>query len=364
MTDLFFNTPARRKFLKQARTEMNHVADVVRILAATHPHCSFHLENDGRVLESLEGVESIDERVARILGNTFMDESIEVELERGDMKLEGWVGIPTHTRSSATRQYFFVNERHVHDRLVAHAIKQGYKDVMFHGRHPVFLLKLTLNPANVDVNVHPTKSEVRFRDTRAVHDFIMSGLFHELRDTRTTIAPRIEVEHRPRTTEPLELSQSTQGTLSLPHPELPDPFQHRSGGRGIQDGFTSSSSQPERPANADLPPMGYALAQLQGAYILAENADGLVIVDMHAAHERIVYERMKKARDDNGIARQRLLVPLELEVSASDAQCVATAREALLEAGLDIECTGENSIRVVKFRQPARSGPQEACLDS
>lgn len=355
VTDLFFNTPARRKFLKQSRTEMNHVSDVVRILAATHPQCSFHLENDGRVLESLEGVESMDQRVSRILGNTFMDESIEIELERDDMKLEGWVGIPTHTRSSATRQYFFVNGRHVRDRLVAHAIKQGYQDVMFHGRHPVFLLELTLDPANVDVNVHPTKSEVRFRDSRAVHDFIMGGMYHELRDTRTTIAPHFEVDEQPRRSEPLELSQSTQGTLPLPHPELPDPFQNRGGAGVAQRGLSSSIPQHERLSSADIPPMGYALAQLQGAYILAENAEGLVIVDMHAAHERIVYERMKKARDANGINRQRLLVPLELDVSASDVQCVETARDALLEAGLDIERSGENAIKVREIPANLRS---------
>ena len=131
VTDLFYNTPARRKFLKQPRTEMNHVANVVRVLAATHPHCSFELTNDGRVVESLEAVESMEDRVARILGRTFMEESIEIDLERDDMRLSGWVGIPTHTRASANRQYFYVNGRHVRDRIVAHAIKQGYKDVMF-----------------------------------------------------------------------------------------------------------------------------------------------------------------------------------------------------------------------------------------
>ena len=345
VADLFYNTPARRKFLKQPRTEMNHVANVVRVLAATHPHCSFELTNDGRVVESLEAVESMEDRVARILGRTFMEESIEIDLERDDMRLSGWVGIPTHTRASANRQYFYVNGRHVRDRIVAHAIKQGYKDVMFHGRHPVFLLHLTLDPGNVDVNVHPTKSEVRFRDSRVVHDFIMGGMHHQLRDTGTSVAPRIEVEPRPRLAGPMNLTQSVQGSLPLPHPELPDPYATKSGGRS-QLGAAETHAPSARPVDADLPPMGFALAQLQGAYVLAENAEGLVIVDMHAAHERIVYEGMKKARDKKELNRQRLLVPLELEVSASDAQCVENARDALLAAGLDIERDGPSAIKV------------------
>ena len=346
VSDLFYNTPVRRKFLKRSRTEMGHVADCVRILAVANPHCAFTLMNDGRVVEKMDVEDSAFERVARVLGTGFADQCIEIDLQREDLRLRGWVGLPTLTRSSANRQYFFVNGRHVNDRLIAHGVKQGYRDVMFHGRHPVFVLNLSVNARDVDVNVHPTKSDVRFRDARRVHDFIMSGLYHELSGVGTKNPAKIEIDpHQDQPDNPfqLEVDSYVERPLPLGHGEaLPHPSWHSSG--------TSAAPSDERPPmNTDrgqIPPMGYALAQLHGAYILAENADGLVIVDMHAAHERVVYEKMKKARDSRKLASQRLLVPVEINASESEMQTALLSQDLLAELGLKIDVSEKNTITV------------------
>ena len=346
VTDLFYNTPVRRKFLKRSRTEMGYVADCVRILAVANPHCAFTLLNDGRTTERMQAEDSAFERVSRVLGTAFADESMEIDLQQDDLRLQGWVGLPTFTRSSANRQYFFVNGRYVNDRLVGHAVKQGYRDVMFHGRHPVFVLNLVIDPRHVDVNVHPTKRDVRFRDSRRVHDFLMSGLYHELSGVGTKNPAQIEIAPtRDQVLNPLSDSVDSyvETPLSLTGPEpLPDPDQTLLRGR------TNRTNVPTATAtNRDeIPPMGYALAQLHGAYILAENAEGLVIVDMHAAHERVVYEKMKKARDSSQLTSQRLLIPIEIEASASEADAARSGQELLASLGLRLEIGDDNSISV------------------
>lgn len=346
VSDLFYNTPVRRKFLKRSRTEMGHVSDCVRILATANPHCGFTLMNDGRVVEKMEVEDSAFDRVARVLGTGFADQCIEIDLQREDLRLLGWVGLPTLTRSSANRQYFFVNGRHVNDRLIAHGVKQGYRDVMFHGRHPVFVLNLTMNPRDVDVNVHPTKSDVRFRDARRVHDFIMSGLYHELSGVGTKNPAQIEIDPHPdQPTNPFQLKVDSYVERPLPlgpGEALPQPSWQ-------QGGSSSAVSGEQQPAGVDrgqIPPMGYALAQLHGAYILAENADGLVIVDMHAAHERVVYEKMKKARDGRKLSSQRLLVPVEISVGESEAETARLSEALLGELGLKIEVSNSSTITV------------------
>ena len=346
VTDLFYNTPVRRKFLKRSRTEMGHVSDCVRILAVANPHCAFTLMNDGRIVEKMDVEESAFERVARVLGTGFADQCIEIDLQREDLRLRGWVGLPTLTRSSANRQYFFVNGRHVNDRLIAHGVKQGYRDVMFHGRHPVFVLNLSMTARDVDVNVHPTKSDVRFRDARRVHDFIMSGLYHELSGVGTKNPAEIEIDpHQDQTANPfkLEADSYVERPLPLGHGEtLPQPSWQSSGTSSAPSG----EPQPMSTDRGQVPPMGYALAQLHGAYILAENADGLVIVDMHAAHERVVYEKMKKARDSRKLASQRLLVPVEINTSESEAQTARLSQDLLAELGLKIDVSDNNTITV------------------
>lgn len=346
VTDLFFNTPVRRKFLKRSRTEMAHVADCVRILAVANPQCAFTLVNDGRVAEKMVVEESAFDRVSRVLGSSFADQCIEIDLQRDELRLRGWVGLPTLTRSSSNRQYFFVNGRHVYDRLIAHGVKQGYRDVIFHGRHPVFVLNLSMNPRDVDVNVHPTKSDVRFRESRTVHDFIMSGLYHELSGVGTKNPAQIEIDpHQNQSDNPFQLAVDSF---------VESPLTFGRGDSKSQLGWPSNrpnnaESERHRIANTDpaqIPPMGYALAQLQGAYILAENAEGLVIVDMHAAHERVVYEKMKKARDDRKITSQRLLVPIEIEMSEPEADTGRWAQAMLAELGLRIEISDKNTITV------------------
>lgn len=346
VTDLFYNTPVRRKFLKRSRTEMNHVADCVRILAVANPHCAFTLMNDGRVVDKMEVEESAFDRVARVLGTGFADQCIEIDLQREDLRLMGWVGLPTLTRSSSNRQYFFVNGRHVKDPLIAHGVKQGYRDVMFHGRHPVFVLNLSMNAPDVDVNVHPTKRDVRFRDARRVHDFIMSGLYHELSGVGTKNPAKIEIDpHQDQPANPFELKVDSHVERPLPlgyGESLPQPSWQSSGSTSR----SSDQHDPVGPNREQIPPMGFALAQLHGAYILAENADGLVIVDMHAAHERVVYEKMKKARDNRKLASQRLLVPIEMGASESEAETARVSQDLLAELGLKIDVSDENAITV------------------
>lgn len=344
VTDLFYNTPVRRKFLKQPRTEIGHVANCVRVLAIMHPHCSFRLTNDDRDIEKLPAVDVPNERVAKVLGIAFMDESIQIDLRRDDMCLTGWVGLPTHTRSTATRQYFFVNGRPVNDRLMAHAVRQGFQDVMFHGRHPVFVLNLILDPEAVDVNVHPTKREVRFREARRVHDFLMSGMHHRLKGVGTDSPTHLEFDpSQAPVKSPFgrELDAHQQTALRF-ESSLTQPQKHAKT-------FKRTNAEPTDPVSTeptDIPPMGYALAQLHGAYVLAENAEGLVIVDMHAAHERVVYEQMKKARDARERISQRLLIPVEFSVSSQDAEVARTYQQMFADLGLILDVSDQNDITV------------------
>ena len=345
VTDLFYNTPVRRKFLKQPRTEIGHVADRVRVLSIMHPSCSFRLTNDGRDIEKFPAVEVSNERVARVLGISFLDESIQIDLRKDDMCLTGWVGLPTHTRSTATRQYFFVNGRPVNDRLMAHAVRQGYRDVMFHGRHPVFVLNLTLDTEDVDVNVHPTKREVRFREARSVHDFLMSGMYHRLKSVGTDSPTHLEFDPaQTKVKSPFgqELDAHQQTALKFEHGTTNT--QTKSIKRERSDSDTLATPIPSE--SAEIPPMGYALAQLRGAYVLAENSEGLVIVDMHAAHERVVYEKMKKARDAQERISQRLLIPVELSVSSQDADVARTYQQMFADLGLILEVSETNQITV------------------
>ena len=344
VTDLFYNTPVRRKFLKQPRTEIGHVANCVRVLSILHPTCSFRLTNDGRDIEKLPAVEVPNERVARVLGISFMDESIQIDLRKDDMCLTGWVGLPTHTRSTATRQHFFVNGRPVNDRLMAHAVRQGYQDVMFHGRHPVFVLNLTLDPEAVDVNVHPTKREVRFREARSVHDFLMSGMHHRLKSVGTDAPTHLEFDPtQAQVKSPFgqELETHQQTALKFEHGTTHGRTKTVSRPRSNED-----KAEPSHTESGEIPPMGYALAQLHGAYVLAENAEGLVIVDMHAAHERVVYEKMKKARDARERISQRLLIPVEFSVSSQDAEVARKHQQMFADLGLILDVSENNEITV------------------
>ncbi len=373
--DLFFNTPARRKFLRTEKTEFNHIEEVIKRLALSRFDVSFSLRHNQRVIHTLRGAQGEAERqrrVASVCGPAFMEQALYVEHQAGDFRLWGWVGLPTFSRSQADLQYFFVNGRVIRDRLVSHAIKQAYRDVLYHGRHPVFALYLELPCAGVDVNVHPTKHEVRFRDGRAVHGFIFSSLHRALAET--TPGDRIEKQDGSagasvdtRTGEVLQPGLA----LAAERPAQPGdravweglradsaaartgfsarPRGERAPGLGAAQmaGYAALHGDAEgvgEPRDGEVPPLGYALAQLKGIYILAENAQGLILVDMHAAHERVTYERLKTARDAEGIRSQPLLVPQAVAVSQREVAVATDRLELFNELGLAVEVAGEESL--------------------
>ena len=385
--DLFFNTPARRKFLKTERTEQGQVENVLRRMSLGHFDVGFELvQGGGRKPLNLAAGEP-SERLRRILSVDFVERSVRLDETRQEFSLHGWVGLPTHSRSQADQQYFYVNGRVVRDKLVAHAVRQAYRDVLFHGRHPVFVLYLEVPAEGVDVNVHPTKHEVRFRDARAVHDFIFGTLNRALRDVRPggvrppllaatpTQAAGVTPEASP---EPSSGALARRGRFGAPRQQplqapLQGPLTWEAEAAGPRPGgfaqllAEAREGQPqparmidETAAGDPVPPLGYALGQLQGIYILAENAQGLVVVDMHAAHERITYERLKTQVGGQGVPRQRLLVPQALDVSEQEADLAEEMAEALAEMGLVIDRSGSQAITVREVPALLSSGNIEA----
>ncbi|WP_422420723.1 DNA mismatch repair endonuclease MutL [Pseudomonas sp. GZD-222] len=382
--DLFFNTPARRKFLKTEKTEFDHLQEVIRRLALARFDVAFHLRHNGKSILSLH--EALDDtararRVAAICGPGFLEQALPIEIERNGLHLWGWVGLPTFSRSQADLQYFFVNGRAVRDKLVAHAVRQAYRDVLFNGRHPTFVLFLEVDPTGVDVNVHPTKHEVRFRDGRMVHDFLYGTLHRALADVRPEdqlAAPAATSEIiRPSGIEAGEFGPQGEMRLAANLLEQPvaEPGMRPVGagggnGGGYQYQYTPRPAQPVPAAEAqsvyreffsplnesapvvlpdsqgDIPPLGYALAQLKGIYILAENAVGLVLVDMHAAHERIMYERLKVAMASEGLSGQPLLVPESLALSQREADCAEEHAEWFQRLGFELQRLGPESLAI------------------
>jgi DNA mismatch repair protein MutL len=392
--DLFFNTPARRKFLRTENTEYKRIDEILRKLALSHFDIDFTLRNNGKVVHNFRGASTQleqERRVASICGKAFMESALYVDVEAAGLRLWGWVGLPTFSRSQADLQHFFVNGRSIRDKLVTHAVRQAYQDVMYHGRHPAFVLYLELNAADVDVNVHPTKHEVRFRDSRTVHNFLFRSLHRAVADIRpgddlsghdsseqgsSEHGPSEATEHlnTPGATGRVEVSQLTSANQASSH-QTP-PHQTRMGlhtkaavgsasgnvaeGMAVYQSLHEPSQAPihQTPQNQEgvitsafcsdeeIPPLGFAIAQLKGIYILAENALGLVLVDMHAAHERITYEQMKQAFDTNGIHSQPLLVPVTIAVSQSEAD-IGEEHQALFETlGFFLQRVGPESLMV------------------
>ncbi|WP_336332955.1 DNA mismatch repair endonuclease MutL [Pseudomonas putida] len=381
--DLFFNTPARRKFLKAEKTEFDHLQEVIRRLALARFDVGFHLRHNGKSILSLH--EAHDEtararRVGAICGPGFLEQALPIDVERNGLRLWGWVGLPTFSRSQADLQYFFVNGRAVRDKLVAHAVRQAYRDVLFNGRHPTFVLFLELEPNGVDVNVHPTKHEVRFREGRSVHDFLYGTLHRALADVRPEdqLAAPAALPEVARATGQQAGEFGPQGEMRLASPVLEQPrapqqsFSNGGSGAGYQYQYTPRPSQPLPAAEAqavyrefykplqegaaptttlpesqgDIPPLGYALAQLKGIYILSENAVGLVLVDMHAAHERIMYERLKVAMASEGLSGQPLLVPETLALSQREADCAEEHAQWFQRLGFELQRLGPETLAI------------------
>jgi DNA mismatch repair protein MutL len=381
--DLFFNTPARRKFLRTEKTEFSHLEDTLKKLALSRYDVAFTLRHNNRVIHSLRpAARTIDreKRVATLLNPQFMDNAVHIETEGAGLTIEGWVGLPTFSRSQGDMQYFFVNGRAVRDKLVVHAIKQAYRDVLYHGRHPAFVLYLWLDPKLVDVNVHPTKHEVRFRDGRLVHDFIFRSLHRALADIRPEQpTANLQPSAAPAATGTEAGEFQGQNRLDWQQPATERvPFSTPAAGAatstaqnfsGGSFGQSFSDSRPGQGAVAeqlrsyeqlnqgapqplpessaeDLPPLGFAVAQLHGIYILAQNAHGLVVVDMHAAHERITYERLKVAVDEQGVQSQPLLVPETLHVSEREADAAEQFSDEFRQFGVELARVSPESLMI------------------
>jgi DNA mismatch repair protein MutL len=376
--DLFFNTPARRKFLRTEKTEFTRIDDVVKQLALAHFDVSFELRHNQRAIRSFRASHSESDRerrIAQICGPAFMDSALAINIERHGFRLWGWVALPTFSRSQADLQHFYVNGRAIKDRLVSHAVKKAYSDVLFHGRHPAFVLFIEVDPATVDVNVHPTKHEVRFRDHRSVHDFIFSSLHHALADVRperqVNVEPAANILNRIHAASGLEHSPTQQSAMPLSLEGVNSSAEVSRQESNAGNNFASSkafNTQPQiREAmqfyqtaatgalgnqraghrdNVEIPPLGFAVAQLKGIYILAESAEGLIMVDMHAAHERVTYERMKIEFAENAIQPQPLLVPLTIAMSEKEVTSAELHFDIFTQLGFIVESAGPESLLV------------------
>jgi DNA mismatch repair protein MutL len=367
--DLFFNTPARRKFLRTEKTEFTHLENVVKRIALSRFEVGFTLQHNHKLVHKLRpaaGEAEKQKRVADICGSPFVQQSVKLEYSAAGLRLWGWISLPTFSRSQADLQYFYVNGRMVRDKVVTHSIRQAYQDVLYHGRHPAYVLYLEMDPAMVDVNVHPTKHEVRFRESRLVHDFIFRAIHQSLAEVRPGHSPAAHSTDNSAEDKVWAFSDSEFAMTSQNTSQKNPDFSWRSGPSGASGGQDNYRHQQTIPLNveehlkgyealhtsvsqaatefsqpltpeAGMPPLGFAIAQLHGVYILAENAHGLIVVDMHAAHERITYERLKQSHAGEGIRSQPLLVPLSIAVSKGEVKLVEQSQAIFSELGFVVE---------------------------
>ena len=361
--DLFYNVPARRKFLRAERTELSHIEEWLRSLALARPDVELRVTHNGKPSRRWKGEGDLlsEVRLHEALGEEFARNALRVDHAGAGLRLHGWIARPAYNRASTDQQYLYVNGRSVRDRNVAHAVRQAYSDVLFHGRHPAYVLFLELDPRGVDVNVHPAKHEVRFRESRLVHDFVYRSLHAALAETRAgaTAAPMPS------------LAAANEARWSMPPPQqqaiglrVGDAPAAYAALYAPRDGALPPTAQPEMPQDAPggMPPLGYAVAQLHGIYILAENADGLVVVDMHAAHERIGYEKLKAAHDGAGLRTQPLLVPASLAVSEREADVAEREAGTLARLGFEVQRSGPQSLLLRSVPALLAHGDVEALL--
>ncbi len=417
--ELFFNTPARRKFLKSENTEYAHCATMLERLALAHPHIAFSLKRDGKQVFKLPA-QSLHERIAAIVGEDFQAASLEIDSGNGALRLYGAIAKPTFAKGKTDKQYCFVNHRFVRDKVMLHAVKQAYRDVLHNALTPAFVLFLDLPPEAVDVNVHPTKTEIRFRDSQQVHQLVFHTLNKALADTRADLTESVgnagEVLHEITGIRPAATSSENEHSGFHPNPTASSenifataPSTHTSEPRSAfssgktapmpyqaarapqqrslslresrtalntyaelfknsaadeadielaqfeQARFgTTSATSSENPARSfsddpkpELPPLGFAIAQLLGIYILAQAEDSLLLIDMHAAAERVNYEKMKRQRQENGnLQSQRLLIPVTFAASHEECAALADHAEALAGFGLELSDMGSNTLAV------------------
>lgn len=370
--ELYADTPARRKFLKSEQTEYGHCAEVVRRIALSRPGIRFTLSHNGKTTAQYLA-NNLSQRCHQILGETFLSSTLPVDIAAGEghdkLSLAGFIGLPTASRTRGDMQYLYINGRFVRDRLLTHAVRAAYEDVLHGNRFPVYLLYLTLEPSRVDVNVHPAKTEVRFRDSRAIHHFIYQSVGRMLSQTlpsgtetgekqptatttaqRHTSVPYASVSWR-HTSPPASLrvaqNPETYGTL------FRDTLRQTETALASAIDNTASASYDdvirhfaEAQNDTDEFPLGFALAQLHDIYILAQNRQGLVLVDMHAAHERIVYEKLKRALDEQNLQVQTLLIPVTLGVSETESGTALEHRDTLLALGFDISILSPETLAI------------------
>jgi len=372
--ELFFNVPARRRFLRAERTEQGHIEEWLRSLALARPDVELRVSVNGKPARRYRGGGELfsDERLHETLGAEFARHALRVEHAGAGLRLHGWIALPAYSRASADQQYLYVNGRSVRDRSVAHAVKQAYSDVMYHGRQPAWVLFLELDPARVDVNVHPAKHEVRFRDTRLVYDFVYRTLQQALAGTRAGQQPAAAESADARAFGGAAVSgrgvgalQASQAGLALRTDEARAGYAALYGmGQPQQPAATPASASSALPAADDTaaPPLGYALAQLHGIYILSQCAGGLIVVDMHAAHERIAYEKLKRAHDHEGLRVQPLLVPQAVAVSEREADVAEREAGTLAELGFEVSRTGPGSLLLRGVPALLAEGDSEALL--
>ena len=375
--DLFFNTPARRKFLRTEKTEYNRIDESIKKLALSRFDVAFNLRHNQRAQLSLRPAATQieqEKRVANICGAPFMEQALYVDNDRHGLRLWGWIGLPTFSRSQADLQHFFVNGRCIRDKVVSHAVRQAYQDVLYHGRHPAYVLFLEIMPADVDVNVHPTKHEVRFRESGSIHSFIAQTIKRALAEDRPQ--DHLQTNDLPNQSNPGQSFTSQfdqQGNQNQWQPSMQF-SDHRQPSQGTATPMAAyqslySTQQGSLPGpdldfntQQDIPPLGYAIAQLKGIYILAENSEGLIVVDMHAAHERITYERMKRDFDDQGLVSQPLLVPESLAVSQREADAAEQHSAIFTKLGFTIERAAAESVIVRQIPAILRGSEVEALL--
>ncbi len=368
--DLFYNTPARRKFLKTEKTEFAHIETLIQRMALSRFDIGFKLFHNQKEILNLTPASTDreqEQRIAHICGSAFIENCVKIDFEASGLRLFGWVGLPTFSRSQQDMQFFYVNGRLIKDKLVSHAVKQAYQDVLHHGRHPVFVLYLNLDPALVDVNAHPAKLEVRFREGRLVHDFLFSALHRslaELRPGHQELAPVQSLEfaverqsagiadrkpvfsQRPPEQAALPLSvQEDIRTYARLYPEAA-PSQQQ-----------AASTQAQ-----EMPPLGYAIAHIHNIFILSETKNGIILVDAHAAHERVSYERLKSQFQQGAVPSQPLLLPIKIKVSAAEAELAEQQHDYFHSLGLDINRSGPETVVVRSVPVLLASADIEALL--
>jgi DNA mismatch repair protein MutL len=386
--DLFFNIPARRKFLRSEKTEFDHIDELIKRMALSAFSIGFMLKHNQRSVRQYYPVRAANnagERLGALCGPAFAENAVHIEAEGAGMRLTGWMVLPTFSRSQADLQYFYVNGRMVRDKLLIHALKEAYHDVLYRDRHPAYVLFLEVAPTQVDVNVHPTKHEVRFRDSRVVHDFI----FHSVHDALASMKAgeqekTISQPEKAETTEQIQNLASVRETVSLVEQIPPASTVSHSQACGKTNNLYAPSIKRatfdrDRPQKVkeqlalyrtlheevpptEMPSLGYALGQLQGIYILAENEQGLVMIDMHAAHERVVYEKMKTALANQHMPVQTLLVPYTIAISEREADCVEKLTEVFQLLGFTVARIGKEAIAVRDVPQLLADGPIEQLI--